>query len=141
MKRGHLNRSVDIRNSTNAFNMSLLTAKLQLRLTYRNVWINQSSLWDEICLLIFLILFMRVFLGVWKSALLFQYHYHTHKIDLEYLENIAYICDCEGDWGLDAILLGVWFPCVLWTRLFSCDVGDIQKDIFEGKPPQNLDFK
>ena len=24
---------------------------------------------------------------------------------------------------------------------FSCDICDIQKDIFEGKPPQNLDFK
>ena len=24
---------------------------------------------------------------------------------------------------------------------FSCDVHDIQKDIFEGKPPQNLDSK
>ena len=24
---------------------------------------------------------------------------------------------------------------------FSCDTRDSQKDIFEGKPPQNLDFK
>ena len=24
---------------------------------------------------------------------------------------------------------------------FSCDVRDIQKDIFQGDPPQNLDFK
>ena len=24
---------------------------------------------------------------------------------------------------------------------FSCEVRDIQKNIFEGKPPQNLDFK
>ena len=23
----------------------------------------------------------------------------------------------------------------------SCDIRDIQKDIFEGKPPQNLNFK
>ena len=26
-------------------------------------------------------------------------------------------------------------------RAFSHDVRDSQKDIFEGKPPQNLDFK
>ena len=24
---------------------------------------------------------------------------------------------------------------------FSCDVCDSQKDVFEGKPPKNLDFK
>ena len=34
----------------------------------------------------------------------------------------------------------------LWNKLglvepFSCDVCDSQKDVFEGKPLQNLDFK
>ena len=31
----------------------------------------------------------------------------------------------------------------VWSSFgpFSSDVRDIQKDIFEGKPPQNLDFK
>ena len=66
LKRGHLNRSVDIRYSIVAFNMSLLTVKLKLGLPYRNVWINWSLPWDKICLLIFLILFKRVCLGVWK---------------------------------------------------------------------------
>ena len=66
LKRGHLNRSVDIRYSIVAFNMSLLTVKLKLGLPYRNVWINWSSPWDKICSLIFLILFKRVCLGVWK---------------------------------------------------------------------------
>ena len=66
LKRGHLNRSVDIRYSIVAFNMSLLTVKLQLRLPYRKVWINWSSPWDKIWSLIFLILFKRVCLGVWK---------------------------------------------------------------------------
>ena len=37
LKRGHLNRSVDIRYSIVAFNMSLLTVKLKLGLPYRNV--------------------------------------------------------------------------------------------------------
>ena len=46
--------------------MSRLTVKLQLRLPYRNVWINWSSPWDKICSLIFLILFKRNCLGVWK---------------------------------------------------------------------------
>ena len=41
------------------FNMSLLTDKLQLRLSYRNVWINWSLPWDKICSLMFLILFKR----------------------------------------------------------------------------------
>ena len=44
-----------------------------------------------------------------KSALLFQYHYHSHIMDLEYLESNALICDLEGDWGLTTIALGVWF--------------------------------
>ena len=35
LKRGHLNRSVDIRYSIVAFNVSLLTVKLQLGLPYR----------------------------------------------------------------------------------------------------------
>ena len=48
------------------FNMSLLTVKLKLGLPYRNVWINWSSPWDKILSLIFLILFKRVFVGVWK---------------------------------------------------------------------------
>ena len=65
LKRGHLNRSVHIRYSIVAFNLSLLTVKLQLGLPYRKVWINWSSLWDKICSLIFL-LFKRVCLGVWK---------------------------------------------------------------------------
>ena len=30
-------------------------------------------------------------------------------MDLEYLENSAWICDREGDLALGAILLGVWF--------------------------------
>ena len=30
-------------------------------------------------------------------------------MDLEYLESNAKICDCEGDWGQAAILLGAWF--------------------------------
>ena len=68
MNRGHLNRSVDIRYSVVAFNMSLSTVKLQLELPYRNVWINWPSLWDKICSLIFLILFKRVCLGVWKRG-------------------------------------------------------------------------
>ena len=46
--------------------MSLLTVKLQLGLPYRTVWINWSSPWDKIYLLIFLILFKRVCLGVSK---------------------------------------------------------------------------
>ena len=37
LKRGHLNRSVEIRDSIVAFNMSLLIVKLQLGLPYRNV--------------------------------------------------------------------------------------------------------
>ena len=37
-----------------------------------------------------------------KSALLFQYHYHSH-------ESNAYIHVSESDWGLAEILLGVWF--------------------------------
>ena len=36
-KRGHLNRSVDIRYSIVTFNMSLLAVKLKLGLPYRNV--------------------------------------------------------------------------------------------------------
>ena len=66
MNRGHLNHSVDIRYSIVAFNMSLLTVKLPLGLRYRKVWINWSLPWDKICSLIFLILFKRVCLGVWK---------------------------------------------------------------------------
>ena len=66
MKRGHLNRSVDIRYSITAFNMSLLTVNLKLGLPYRNVWINWSLPWDKICSLIFLILFKRICLGVWR---------------------------------------------------------------------------
>ena len=66
LKRGHLNRSVDIRYSIVAFNTSLLTVKLQLGVPYRKVWINWSSSWDRICSLIFIILFKRVCLGVWK---------------------------------------------------------------------------
>ena len=66
MKKGHFNRSVDIRYSIVAFNMSLLTAKLQLGLPCRNVWINLSLPWDKTCSLIFLILLRRLFLGVWK---------------------------------------------------------------------------
>ena len=66
MRRGHLNRSLDIRYSIDAFNISLLTVKLQLRLSYRKVWINWSWPWDKICSLIFLILFKWVCLGVWK---------------------------------------------------------------------------
>ena len=46
--------------------MSPLTVKLKLGLPYRNVWINSSLPWDKICSLIFLILFRRVCLGVWK---------------------------------------------------------------------------
>ena len=42
-----------------------------------------------------------------ESLLMFQYHYHSHIIDLEYLESNAYICDREGDLGLGAALLGV----------------------------------
>ena len=61
-----MNRSVDIKYSTVAFNMSLLTVKLKLGSLYRNVWINWSSPWDKICSLIFLILFKRVCLRVWK---------------------------------------------------------------------------
>ena len=68
MNRGHLNRSVDIRYSVVAFNMSLSTVKLQFELPYRNVWINWPSLWDKICSLIFLILFKSVCLGVWKRG-------------------------------------------------------------------------
>ena len=37
LKRGHLNRSVDIRYSIGAFNMSLLVVKLQLGLPYGKV--------------------------------------------------------------------------------------------------------
>ena len=37
LKRGHLNHSVDIRHSIVAFNVSLLTVKLQLGLPYRKV--------------------------------------------------------------------------------------------------------
>ena len=66
LKRGHLNGSADIRYSIVAFNMSLLTLKLKLGLPYRNIWINWSSAWDKICSLIFLTLFKRVCLGVWK---------------------------------------------------------------------------
>ena len=62
----NLNRSVDIRCLTVAFNMSLWTVKLQLGLSYRNAWINWSLLWNKICLLIFLALFRRVCLGMWK---------------------------------------------------------------------------
>ena len=46
--------------------MSLLTAKLKLGLPNRNVWINCSSPWDKIFSLIFLILFKRVCLRIWK---------------------------------------------------------------------------
>ena len=61
-----MNRSVDIRCSIAAFNMSLLTVKLKLGLPYRKVWINWSSRWDKICSLIFLTLFKWVCLEVWK---------------------------------------------------------------------------
>ena len=66
LKRVHFNRSSDIRYLIADFNTSLLTAKLQLGLPYRNVWINWSLLWNKICLLIFLILFKWDCLGVWK---------------------------------------------------------------------------
>ena len=46
--------------------MSLSTVKVQLGLPYRNIWLDWSSLWNKICPLIFLILFKRVCLGVWK---------------------------------------------------------------------------
>ena len=62
----HLNRFVDIRCLTVAFNMSLLTVKLQLGLSHRNAWINWSLLWNKISLLIFLTLFRRVCLGMRK---------------------------------------------------------------------------
>ena len=45
-------------------------------------------------------LFERIYLGVGNRALeenvrlLFQYHYHSHLMDIEYLESNAYICDC-----------------------------------------------
>ena len=44
----------------------MLTVKLQLGLPYRKVWINWFSLWDKIYSLIFLILFKRFCLGMWK---------------------------------------------------------------------------
>ena len=39
--------------------------------------------------------------------------------------------------------VGPMFSSVFWNASgpFSCNVPDIQKDIFEKKPPQNLDFK
>ena len=40
LKRGHLNRSVDIRYSIVTFNMSLLTVKSKLGLSYRHVRID-----------------------------------------------------------------------------------------------------
>ena len=40
LKRVHLNRSVDIRYSIVAFNISLLTVKSKLGLSYRNVRID-----------------------------------------------------------------------------------------------------
>ena len=66
MNRGRLNRSVNIRYSIVAHTMNLLTVKLQLELPCVNVWIDLSSSWDKICSLIFLILFKRVCLGLWK---------------------------------------------------------------------------
>ena len=66
LKRGHLNRSVDIRYSIAAFNMSLLVVKLELGLPYRKVSINWSSSRDKIFSLMFLILFKRVCVGEWK---------------------------------------------------------------------------
>ena len=45
-------------------------------------------------------LFERIYLGVGNRALeenvrlLFQYLYHSHLMDIEYLESNAYICDC-----------------------------------------------
>ena len=44
-------------------------------------------------------LFERICLGVGNRALeknvrlLLQYHYHSHLMDIEYLESNAYICD------------------------------------------------
>ena len=34
-------------------------------------------------------------------------------MDLKYLKSSAKICDREGDWGLGAILLGVWLSDLL----------------------------
>ena len=65
-RRGHLNRSVDIRYSIAVFNMSLLTVKLKLGLPCRDVWINWSSARDKIHSLILVILLKRVCIGVWK---------------------------------------------------------------------------
>ena len=66
LERRHLNHSVDIRYTIAGFNMSLLTVKLQLGLTCRNVWISWFLPWDKIWTLIFLILFKKVCLRVWK---------------------------------------------------------------------------
>ena len=57
-----MNHFVNIRYSIVAFNMSLLTVKLKLGLSYKNV----SSPLDKIYSLTFLILFKRVCLGARK---------------------------------------------------------------------------
>ena len=89
MRRGNLNCSVDIRYSIFAFNMSLLTAKLQLRSPHRNVRINWSPPWDKICSNIFQ-------KGLFRSAeTLFQYNYHSHRMGF----------------------IGSWKQCLnLWSR-------------------------
>ena len=45
------------------------------------------------------------------------------------------------DWAANnvAMICKRLYALVIWP--FSSDVRDIQKDIFEEKPPQNLDFK
>ena len=61
-----MNSNVVIRYSIVAIHLSLLIVKLKLALPYRSVWIKWSSSWDKTCSLIFLILFKRVCLRVWK---------------------------------------------------------------------------